>query len=145
VPVQFALTNQPTTTLILVSLLYVRRIQTLRNLTLRSTCMSAGATPKRLRQPILKLSRSTPTYRPNVEVYAFFNDLIINKKSIFSYKFVAYASSLHVAGVWPVVAYILRHQAITASRLDGHKTGTQRLEYEVLKTPQNAPNNAISR
>ena len=32
---QFALTNQPTMTLILVSALYVRRIQTLRNLTLR--------------------------------------------------------------------------------------------------------------
>ena len=42
------------------------------------------------------------------------------------------ASSLHVAGVWPVVAYILRHQPI-ASRPYGHKTGTQRVEYKVLK------------
>ena len=51
-------------------------------------------------------------YSVMLKFYAFFNDLIIDKKSIFSQKFVAYASSLHVAGVWPVVAYILRHQAI---------------------------------
>ena len=64
VSAQFALSNQPTMTLILVSLLYVRRIQTLRNLTSRSTYMMcahcAGPTPKRLRQSILKFSRSTP-------------------------------------------------------------------------------------
>ena len=58
--------NQPTDnrtmTLVLVSLFCVRRIQTWRNLTLCSTCMmSAGPTPKRLRQSILKFSRSTPT------------------------------------------------------------------------------------
>ena len=39
VSAQFALTDQPTMTLILVSVLYVRQIQTCRNLTLRSTCM----------------------------------------------------------------------------------------------------------
>ena len=65
VSAQFALINQPTMTLILVSLHYVRRIQTWRNLTLRSTCMmSAGSTPKRLRQSllsILKFLRSMPT------------------------------------------------------------------------------------
>jgi len=52
---QFALTNQPTMTLILVSLHYVR-IQTRRNIALRSTCMmSAGHTPKRLQQCIARI------------------------------------------------------------------------------------------
>jgi len=72
-----ALTNQPTMTLILVSLHYVRRIQTWRNVTLRSTCMmSAGPTPKRLWTVVYF---EVFTFDA-CQFYAFFNDLIINNK-----------------------------------------------------------------